>query len=144
MNIAFLRAAALCSALWLSGTWNPVVAAAGVKPAGEDRLNLSLRRLVQAPDATNPWPVAEQQATWEVARTAVVVCDMWDRHWCRGATARVAEMAPRMNQALAALRNRGVLIIHCPSETMGFYTDHPGRKLAQGAPKVDVEAQRGA
>jgi nicotinamidase-related amidase len=144
MNIAFLRAAALCSALWLSGTWNPVVAAAGVEPAGEGRLNLSLRRLVQAPGATNQWQVAEQQVTWEAARTAVVVCDMWDQHWCRGATARVAEMAPRMNQAIAALRDQGVLIIHCPSETMRFYKNHPGRKLTQGAPKVDVEAQRRA
>jgi nicotinamidase-related amidase len=88
--------------------------------------------------------VVDQRVLWEAARTAVVVCDMWDRHWCQGATARVAEMAPRMHQTLAALRERGVLIIHCPSETMGFYRDHPARKLAQNAPKVDVAAQRAA
>jgi nicotinamidase-related amidase len=65
---------------------------------------------------------------------------MWDKHWCQGATARVAEMAPRMNHVITELRRRGVLIIHCPSETMDFYRTAPGRRLAQGAPKVDLQA----
>jgi nicotinamidase-related amidase len=61
---------------------------------------------------------------------------MWDRHWCKGATARVAEMAPRMNKVISALRDRGLFIIHCPSDTMKFYEGTPSRKLAQSAPKV--------
>lgn len=65
---------------------------------------------------------------------------MWDRHWCPGATERVAEMAPAMNRVITAARSRGMLILHCPSDTMEFYKDHPGRKLAQSAPKVDVKA----
>lgn len=109
--------------------------------AAEPELRLSLRRLVESPPASNQWQVLEQRTVWSSARTAVVVCDMWDRHWCQGASARVAEMAPRMNQVLNALRDRGVLIIHCPSETMGFYRSHPGRLLAQSVPKVDVKAQ---
>ena len=109
--------------------------------AAEPGLDLTLRRLVESPGAPNPWEVKEQRATWDPNRTAVVVCDMWNAHWCKGATARVAEMAPRMNSVLNALRQRGVLILHCPSETMSFYKDHPGRKLAQSAPKVDVQAQ---
>jgi nicotinamidase-related amidase len=43
-------------------------------------------------------------------------------------------MAPRVNEFAKAARSRGVLIIHCPSNTMDFYKDHPGRKLAQSAP----------
>lgn len=46
-------------------------------------------------------------------------------------------MAPRMNQVIAELRKRGALIIHCPSDTMKFYADTPGRKLAQAAPKAE-------
>jgi nicotinamidase-related amidase len=65
---------------------------------------------------------------------------MWDKHWCKGATARVAEMAPRMNQTVNELRKRGVLIIHCPSETMKFYEGTAGRKLAQSAPRADAKA----
>ena len=62
---------------------------------------------------------------------------MWDRHHCPDATERVGEMAPRMNEVVRAARARGIQIIHCPSDTMEFYKDHPGRKLAQSAPKVD-------
>jgi nicotinamidase-related amidase len=71
-------------------------------------------------------------------QTALVICDMWDRHWCAAATRRVAEMAPHINELANALRARGVLIIHCPSDTMDYYKDHPGRKLAQAAPKVQT------
>jgi nicotinamidase-related amidase len=78
-------------------------------------------------------------AAWDARKTAAIVCDMWDRHWCAGATARVAEMAPRMNEALAALRKKGALVIHCPSDTMGFYKDAPQRKLAQDAPKAETK-----
>jgi len=83
--------------------------------------------------------VVENTAAWEPARTALVICDMWDLHHCKGATERVAEMAPRVNQLAARLRDLGVLIIHCPSSTMGFYKDYPGRKLAQAAPPVKTE-----
>src|SRR6476619_5782524 len=54
-------------------------------------------------------------------KTAIVICDMWNQHWCKGATERVAEMAPRMNQVLSAARAKGVFIIHCPSDTMKYY-----------------------
>src|SRR4051812_12268637 len=69
-------------------------------------------------------------------KTAIVICDMWNEHWCKGATERVAEMAPRMNQVISAARERGVFIIHCPSDTMKYYEGSPQRKLAQSAPPV--------
>src|SRR5262245_42736802 len=99
-------------------------------------LDLTLRRLVEQPQGSGRWQVSKQAARWDSARTAVVICDMWDQHWCKGATARVAEMAPRINKTVAKLRKRGVLIIHCPSETMKFYEGSAGRKLAQSAPVV--------
>ena len=85
---------------------------------------------------TNRFETIERPVTWDPKHTAMVVCDMWDKHWCPSATERVDEMAPRMNEVLKAARARGVLIIHCPSDTMDFYKDHPGRKLAQAAPPV--------
>jgi nicotinamidase-related amidase len=106
--------------------------------AAADALKLQLRRQLPA-DATNSrWNQVTNAEAWEATATAVVICDMWDQHWCRGATARVAEMAPRMNQVIGELRRRGVLIIHCPSETMKFYEGTPGRRLAQAAPPVSV------
>ena len=88
---------------------------------------------------TNKVEVIERQVQWDPARTAVVICDMWDKHHCPDATERVGEMAPRMNEVLKAARGKGMLIIHCPSDTLEFYKDHPARKLAQAAPKVETK-----
>ena len=76
---------------------------------------------------------------WDSKQTAVVICDMWDKHWCPNATARVGEMASRMNEVVKAARARGAFIIHCPSDTMDFYKDTPQRKLAQAAPQLELK-----
>ena len=68
----------------------------------------------------------------EPGRLAIIVCDMWDRHWSRGASERVDEMVPRMNGVLLTARSRGVSIIHAPSDTLGFYADHPARRRMIG------------
>jgi nicotinamidase-related amidase len=107
--------------------------------ASAETLALNLRRVSSTDGSTNHWVQTTAHASWESSATAVVICDMWDKHWCKGATERVAEMAPRMNQVVTELRKRGVLIIHCPSETMRFYEGTPGRKLAQSAPPAPVK-----
>src|SRR5450432_1761292 len=103
-----------------------VSSAATTQPSSD--LKLEFRRLATI-----------EPTTWDPRKTAVVICDMWNDHWCKAAAGRVAEMAPRMNDTISALRDRGVLIIHCPSDTMKYYADHPGRKLAQAAPKVETK-----
>ena len=76
---------------------------------------------------------------WKAAETAIVICDMWDKHCCPQATERVGEMASRMNEIVKTARDKGVMIIHCPSNTLDFYKDTPQRKLAQSAPKVETK-----
>ena len=119
-------------------TWFLVSVSAGSFAVGAGPLSLNLRDRVEAPGGSGSFEVRERRAEWDPARTAVVLCDMWDQHWCRSATARVAEMAPRMNAVIQAARRAGVLIIHCPSSTLDFYRDSPGRKLAQSAPVVEA------
>lgn len=82
---------------------------------------------------SNHVQVVNRQVRWVPERSAVIVCDMWDDHWCKGASARVAEMAPRMNEVVSAARKRGLFIIHAPSDVMEFYKDTPQRKRAQAA-----------
>ena len=65
-------------------------------------------------------------------QTAIIICDMWNQHWCRGATRRVGELAPAMNRAVAAARAKGVLIIHSPSSCMDAYKGHPGPQTRTG------------
>ena len=108
----------------------------GPKPA-EKKLPLRLRTRTETAPGSGRYHALTRPVKWDAAKTAVVICDMWDRHWCPGATARVAEMAPRVNDFVAAARRRGALVLHCPSDTMNFYKDTPQRRLAQSAPKVE-------
>ncbi len=101
-------------------------------------LTLSASSRTETHPGSGEWRVVEKQLRWDSSQTAIVVCDMWDKHWCPSATERVAEMAPRMNGVLNVARAKGVLIIHCPSGTLEFYRDHPARKRAQAAPKVET------
>ena len=70
------------------------------------------------------------------SHTAIIICDMWDKHWCRGATERVGVLAPKIAHVIAEARKRGVLIIHAPSETMDFYKDSPQRRAILAFPAV--------
>lgn len=95
----------------------------------------SARRRESAPSLPEP-VVRESRVVWEPRQTAIIICDMWDRHWCAGATRRGAEMAPRMNAVVKAARDAGALVIHAPSECMEFYRDTPQRRAAQTAPQA--------
>lgn len=100
-------------------------------------LRLSTRARAQTAKGSDEWRIVERTAAIEPARTAIVICDMWDTHTCSNSARRVAEMAPRMNEVVKKARGQGAFIIHCPSDTMKFYEGTPGRKLAQAAPKVE-------
>jgi len=76
----------------------------------------------------------EKQVTWNPKKTALIVCDMWDDHWCRSAASRVKELAGPMDDVLKIARGRGVLILHCPSSVTNFYKDTPQRERARSAP----------
>ena len=80
--------------------------------------------------------VKETTVEWDPRKTALIICDMWDQHWCRGAARRVEELAGPMNKVVQAARERGIFIIHAPSTTVDFYKGTPQRKRAQKAPFV--------
>ena len=69
------------------------------------------RSRVERPPGSGRFVPVERTVRLDPKATALIVCDMWDRHWCPSATARVREMAPRMNAALEAARRRGVVVI---------------------------------
>src|SRR4051794_7222158 len=96
--------------------------------AAEGALYLNLRSRAKA-DGN----VAERKVAWEPKKTALIICDMWDDHWCKSAARRVGEMAGPLNAVVKVARERGVFIIHSPSTCTGFYDGTPQRKRAQAA-----------
>ena len=100
-------------------------------------MRLILRTRTQPYGARDTWTEANFEQSFAAARTAIVITDMWDKHWCRGATERVGQIAARMEPLLKTARAAGILIIHSPSVTMEFYVRSEGRRLAQSAPGVD-------
>ena len=117
--------------------------ARGTEPSPEAKsalLTLHAQTRVETKPGSGEFNAVTRPLEWEPSRTAIVVCDMWNEHWCKGATRRVAEMAPRMNDVLVAARKRGVLIIHCPSDTMKYYEGTAQRERARRAPHVATRA----
>ncbi|MFN8496005.1 MAG: isochorismatase family protein [Caldilineaceae bacterium] len=103
-------------------------------------LHLRQWRLTQDATGHNYWQPTIQEKTLPAPKLAILICDMWDKHWSRGASERVDIMAPRMNQVLHAARDCGVQIIHAPSDTLDFYADTPARRRILAAPAVTPPA----
>jgi nicotinamidase-related amidase len=103
-------------------------------PAKGVSMNLQLRTRVHPFHADNAWAEADVEQSFPTANSAIIITDMWDKHWCTGATARVGKIAQKMEPLLQKARASGILIIHAPSDTMSFYANTPARKLAEDAP----------
>ncbi len=81
-----------------------------------------------------------RELTWPVASTAIIICDMWDDHYCKSSARRLAMMVPRMNEVVKAARRAGVMIIHAPSGTMDVYKDMPfRRRMMEAKPAAPPE-----
>jgi nicotinamidase-related amidase len=99
----------------------------------DDTLKLNLRSRTKSADK-NEYTVAEKQVSWDPKKTALIICDMWDDHWCKSAAKRVGELAGPMNDVVKFARSKGVFIIHAPSSVTSFYKDTPQRQMALKAP----------
>ena len=84
------------------------------------------------------WQIKEEVHEVAASQAALLLCDVWDKHWCRGASERVDAMVPRMNAVAESARQHGVRVIHAPSDTMDYYEETPGRKRMQDAPECDL------
>jgi nicotinamidase-related amidase len=102
-------------------------------------LLLYLHRVQLEQDAAGhtQWQSIVEEKRVQARRTAIVICDMWDTHWSRGAAERVDAMAPRMNEVLVGARRQGVHIIHAPSDTLDFYAQHTARQRMLAVPPVE-------
>jgi nicotinamidase-related amidase/type 1 glutamine amidotransferase len=105
---------------------------------GGDSLPFNLRSQVEVEGATGGFKAVNKVVNWDPKKSAIIICDMWNVHWCKGATDRVAELAGPMNDFVKIAREKGVLIVHSPSDIIDYYKDYPGRKRAQQNQKPDL------
>lgn len=110
--------------------------------APHTELTLRTRRQVELRPGGGEWRVLEEELRLDPVRLAVLICDMWDKHWCTSATRRVNELAPAMDEAVRSARAMGAFIIHCPSETMEWYEGTPQRHRAMQAPRAEMPVER--
>ncbi len=106
----------------------------------EYQFNLRQWHLIQDATGHHEWQEISTTRRVLANKTAMIICDMWDKHWSRGASERVDVMAPIMNQVLSAARKRGVHIIHAPSDTLDFYAEAPARQRMLAVPNVTPPA----
>ena len=102
------------------------------------QLNLRSQSFMQDANGYRLWQVNNIEQTWPADKTALLLCDVWDQHWCRGACERLEEMIERMDQTVKAVRGAGGQIVHAPSDTMDFYAESPARKRAIEMPQVEL------
>jgi nicotinamidase-related amidase len=107
----------------------------GSSPNATNVLEIEKRSRVQKDSSR--FELLSSRELWQPQQTALIICDMWDQHWCPTATKRVEELAPFMNQVVQTAREKGVFIIHAPSDVTDFYAGHPARERAIRAPKSD-------
>jgi nicotinamidase-related amidase len=99
-------------------------------------LRLPLRSRVEAFRGSGEWQEVTFERRLPTSETAMIVCDMWDKHWCRGASERVEQLARKAAPVIDDARDRGILIIWSPSETMDFYKNAPQRLAIMEMPKA--------
>ena len=111
-----------------------VLIAVAAWPAAESGHHLALRSRVQLFRGTDQWHEVNVDFPFDPSKSALIVCDMWDRHWCSGANVRVAALVKKLEPVLETARRRGMVVIHAPSETMQFYAGTPQRQKMLSLP----------
>lgn len=134
------RAHPYCSGLILAVLWAVLLGVGtytiGDVSQGRRDLRLNLRTRVEAFKGSGQWQEVYVQESFPTKATAIVICDMWDKHWCQGASQRVDMLARKMTPVVDEARDHGILIIHAPSETMAFYKEMPQRQRMRDLVKV--------
>jgi nicotinamidase-related amidase len=122
------------SSAWFLGI--ALVAGAAIASSQTGVRRLPLRSRVELFRGSGQWSEVRVDYPFDPAKSALIVCDMWDRHWCSGANLRVAELVKKLEPVLETARRNGITIVHAPSETMSFYHNMPQRMRMLALPAV--------
>jgi nicotinamidase-related amidase len=93
--------------------------------------------------ASDEFEAASDVVKLRPRETALLICDVWNHHWCASAERRCDALAKKMAPLVDQARAAGLHIVHAPSDTLAAYRDHPARKralaVATATPPVPIE-----
>ena len=114
----------------------PVLAVLAGYTATGPEPHLKLRSRVEIYRGSGDWREVAVDERFSPSSSALILCDMWDNHWCQDASRRVGILARKLAPVVDVARAHGFLIIHAPSETMDYYKDAPQRLSILAIPPV--------
>lgn len=74
-----------------------------------------------------------------ISHCAVLVIDMWDKHWCTTFTEQLKSLVPSVNTFVTQMRELGLTIVHAPFGVTGFYVNHPAYQNCIALAKEGVD-----
>jgi len=101
-------------------------------------LKTTTQQLIEDEEGYRLWRKTTERKYLPVERSALLLCDVWDDHWSKGARERLEKMVGRMNEVVQAARRKGLIIIHAPSETTGYYEETAARRRAKETRPVEL------
>ena len=99
------------------------------------KISAKSQRLTTNTSGYRNWLIETKEVSIIPSHSAVLLCDIWDKHWCRGAFERVSNLISRIISTVNIARALGILIVHAPSGTMKYYDNHPARKRVSSVQK---------
>ncbi|MBM3264438.1 MAG: NPCBM/NEW2 domain-containing protein [candidate division Zixibacteria bacterium] len=69
--------------------------------------------------------ISVTRTTLDARSTGIVVVDLWNFHWCKTSSERVAALVPRMNKCLEIARSIGMTVFLCPTDVADNYVGTP-------------------
>jgi len=83
--------------------------------------------------------VSHKEVVIETTKTAFIIVDMWDAHWCMTCSQRAVSLVPRLNAVVDVARKLGVTVIWNPTDAIGAYA---GTRMYQKGLVPEMNAPR--
>jgi hypothetical protein len=86
--------------------------------------------------------VATKKVKLDPLKTAVIVVDPWNYHWCMTWSEQAGGAVPRMNNVLRGARRLGMQVLWAPTDVASMYSGYPQRERALAFRYVKVPKVR--
>ena len=113
----------------------------GVATAEREGATVTVRSHVHLFRAGDEWSEVHASYRFDPKKSALIICDMWDKHWCTGANVRVAAIIKKLEPLLEQVRRKGMIVVHAPSDTMAYYAGTPQRERMLQLPHATPPAE---